>query len=781
MVSFFVILLAAGLVYFLKLMRDDTSQRRSNIRDSEKTLALTNKLITEVNEAQHQADIFIANGNTKSLKTFISLQKEIKTTADSLSISFSEEKLTIDTLSILLKKKEKSISNIARHFETFNPYDEIYAILSKHTSEQKPEIKSTTQITTTKQDTVIVKKTRRGFGRRFLDLFSSSEEQDSVIITTTTTIDSVQDIRQTDIDTTAIFSDIREVTEKGTREQIKRMEKMRKQYESFINNDRNINEELTKVLLLLHQNAIKRISEDISKSEEDIDHNISISTYGTAIVLSLIILFIILIFSNIHRLAKAKRETEQAKRQVEKLMDSRHKLLLSVSHDIKAPLSSIIGNIELMHIDAGDDEKQRLGSMQESAAHILDLLTNLLDFSSLEQGNQTLSISQFNAYELCESLIHMFSPIAMSRKLGFVTQNEIDKTVLIKSDPLKIKQILTNLLSNAFKYTLHGNVEFQSFLYDNKLVFKVNDEGIGIDKDKLEDIYEPFSRINSKNMTEGNGFGLYVVKGLVELLQGTIEVWSETGAGTRFRVEIPVETIDSENIIKKDIKKILVIDDDANLLAVILAMLKRIEIEAETCCSKAEFDEVLDKISQYDAVITDREMGALSGNDILKAVKAKDEESIVILMTARTEYSDVLAKSQGFDGYLRKPFTINDLITLFHCNEVEMTKKKSRFSKSYPILDEMFGGDEAIIEQILNTFAETTADNLVFLNKSIDTHSFSEAKSICHRMKPMFIQLQKNELAEFLTKMEQSDEFEYWEQEALTFMEAVDKFLAESF
>lgn len=80
MVSFFVILLAAGLVYFLKLMRDDTSQRRSNIRESEKTLALTNKLITDVNEAQHQADIFIANGNTKSLKAFISLQKEIKTT-----------------------------------------------------------------------------------------------------------------------------------------------------------------------------------------------------------------------------------------------------------------------------------------------------------------------------------------------------------------------------------------------------------------------------------------------------------------------------------------------------------------------------------------------------------------------------------------------------------------------------------------------------------------------------------------------------------------------------
>lgn len=781
MVSFFVILLAAGLVYFLKLMRDDTSQRRSNIRDSEKTLALTNELITKVNEAQHHADIFIANGNTKSLKAFVYLQKEIKTIADSLSTSFSEERLTIDTLSILLKKKEKSISNIARHFETFNPYDEIYEILSKHTSEQKPEIKSTTQITTTKQDTVIVKKARRGFGRRFLDLFSSSEEQDSVIITTTTTIDSVQDIKQADIDTTAILSDIREVTEKGTREQIERMDKMRKQYESFINNDRNINEELTKVLLLLHKNAIKRISEDISKSEEDIDHNINISTYGTAIVLSLIILFIILIFSNIHRLAKAKRETEQAKKQVEELMESRHKLLLSVSHDIKAPLSSIMGNIELLRINADNDEKQRLGSMQESSAHILDLLTNLLNFSSLEQGNQTLSISQFNAYELCESLTHMFSPIAQSKKLGFITQNEIDKTVFIKSDQLKIKQILTNLLSNALKYTLHGNVEFQSSLDNNKLIFNVNDEGIGIDKDKLKDIYEPFSRINNKNLTEGNGFGLYVVKGLIELLKGTIEVWSETGSGTKFRVEIPIETIDSKDIVKKDIKKILVVDDDANLLAVISAMLKCVDIEAETCCSKAEFDEVSDRISQYDAVITDREMGALSGNDILKAVKAKNKESVVILMTARNEYSDVTAKSQGFDGYLRKPFTINDLTALFHCNEIKMKKEKSRFAESYPKLDEMFGGDETVIEQILNIFAETTADNLVLLNKSVDNHTFLEAQSICHRMKPMFIQLQKDELAEFLTKMEQSCEFDGWEQETLTFMEAVDKFLAESF
>lgn len=780
MVSFFVILLAAGLVYFIKQMRDDASQRRLNISESEKTLALTNKLITEVNEAQHYADVFIANGNSKSLKAFVSHQKKIKKITDSLSVSFSEEKLTIDTLLTLLKKKEKSISNIARHFETFNPYDEIYEILTEHAVEHKPEIKSTTQITTTKQDTIVVKKERRGFGRRFLDLFSSSEEQDSVIITTTTTIDSVQDIRQTDIDTTAIFSGIREVTEQGTREQIERMERMRRQYESFINSDRQINEELTRVLLLLHKNAIRRISTDISKSEEDIDHNISVSTYGTAAVLSLTILFIILIFSNIHRLAKAKRETEQAKRQVEELMESRHKLLLSVSHDIKAPLSSIMGNVELLRIDADDDEKQRLGSMQESAAHILDLLTNLLDFSSLEQGNQTLSVSQFNAFELCKSLTQMFSPIAQSRKLGFVTQNEIEKTTFIKSDPLKIKQILTNLLSNALKYTLHGNIEFKSSLCDNKLIFNINDEGIGIDKDKLKGIYEPFSRINNENLTEGNGFGLYVVKGLVELLHGTIEVWSERGAGTRFRVEIPIETIDSEEIIRKNIKKVLIIDDDANLLSVISAMLKRVDIEAETCCSKAEFDEASGRITHYDAVITDREMGALSGNDVLKAVKAKNKESVVILMTARNEYSDAVAKSQGFDGYLRKPFTMNDLTTLFHCNEVTMKKEKSRFAESYPILDEMFGGDEKVIGQILNTFAETTADNLVLLNQSVDNHSFSEAKSICHKMKPMFVQLQKDELAAFLTKMDESHEFEGWERETLTFMEAVDKFL-ESF
>ena len=148
---------------------------------------------------------------------------------------------------------------------------------------------------------------------------------------------------------------------------------------------------------------------------------------------------------------------------------------------------------------------------------------------------------------------------------------------------------------------------------------------------------------------------------------------------------------------------------------------------------------------------------------------------------ARAEYSDILAKSQGFDGYLRKPFTINDLTALFHCNEIKMKKEKSRFAESYPKLDEMFGGDETVIEQILNIFAETTADNLVLLNKSVDNHTFLEAQSICHRMKPMFIQLQKDELAEFLTKMEQSCEFNGWEQETLTFMEAVDKFLAESF
>ena len=143
-------------------------------------------------------------------------------------------------------------------------------------------------------------------------------------------------------------------------------------------------------------------------------------------------------------------------------------------------------------------------------------------------------------------LSEMFAPLAKNKHLNFIYDNELEDGTFIKSDALKIKQILSNILSNAIKYTNDGNVNFKVSKDNNTtLIFNISDEGIGIPQDKLDEIFKPFSRINNnESLIEGSGFGLFVEKGLIELLNGKINVNSEVGKGSSFTIKIPVEFIE---------------------------------------------------------------------------------------------------------------------------------------------------------------------------------------------------------------------------------------------
>ena len=546
------------------------------------------------------------------------------------------------------------------------------------------------------------------------------------------------------------------------------------------------------MLINLHKYTINSIVKEIQESEILINRNINISIIIASIALLTILIFIFFIFNNIKKVVIAHRATEEAKKRTEEIMESRHKLLLSVSHDIKSPLSSIMGYLELMGMDSCDQEEKRvIASMKNSADHILSLLTNLLNFSKLDQGKESLITSEFSIKKLCDDLSEMFAPLAKNKHLNFIYDNELEDGTFIKSDALKIKQILSNILSNAIKYTNEGNINFNVFKNERQLIFKISDEGIGIPQDKLDEIFKPFSRIdNNESLIEGSGFGLFVVKGLIDLLNGEINVSSELGKGSEFTIKLPAEFIDKQEIkeeteiqkIKSNIKlNVLVIDDDKTLLTVIKSMLNKLEISCEICHSSLEFDKILININNYDLILTDREMGAFSGLDVLKKVKEINSDKKVVLMTARSEYDKDVACQNGFDDYLKKPFSLNDLALLFNTNFKTETENISKYQNDFPELCSMFDSDDDI-RNILMTFTETTSHNIIVFNEIINNNDFSEAVKLCHKMYPMFVQLNQKECADCLLKMDKSrgkDEsaFPEWKEESIKFMNEVDDFL----
>ena len=782
-------IICAFMIYYILNLKSSILNQRVAIYHNEMVLNFTNELIQNVNEAQSYAQLYTISGQPEYL---ISFKNNLRTTSsikDSI-ISYSDnntgnEKILNDIVN-LLNRKEMIIKDITHQYDIFNPYDEIYKILSDY----KPKEKTTRIIAITKQDTIVHKAEKQGFFQR---VFSSETPRDSIIFVSTTTYDTItEEIPASRID---LMEGIKIYTDKGKQEYLKRLQTIENQYQSFIKSDQEISEEISNLLIILHKQTLTSVMDEIEKSESIVQRSLDYSIYGGTVALVSIFLFILLISRDIRRVSRARKAMEEAQKRTEEIMESRHKLLLSVSHDIKAPLASIVGYIELMQMENKNDiDMQRLNSMKYSSQHILSLLSNLLEFSSLEQGKQFIKRADFNVSELCDQLATMFKPIAENKQLKFFYHKNISDNLYINSDSLKIKQVVSNIISNALKYTIEGEVHFGVYLVNNKLIFNVIDQGIGIPNDKIEEMFKPFSRAdNNIGLAEGNGFGLFVVRGLLELLGGNIKVMSELEKGSHFEISIPVKVIekpteskqihtDNHIVTSKSKLNLLLVDDDNSLLAVIGAMLKKIGHSSDICRSYIEFNKYLTELDKYDLVLTDREMGTFSGNDVLKTIKSIDKDKKVILMTARDQFSEKYAIREGFDGYIRKPFSIKDLASLLNVNLTIEERQQCEFSDDFPQLCVMFDNDENAIREILQAFVNATSDNLVALNDAITEHDFAKAQGICHKMRPMFMQLEQKS-AEYLTDMDSrrgqdASSLPDWEEKGIEFMNQSDALLA---
>ena len=780
------VLLCGGLIHYVITTKKSISSQRENIRKNETILSLTNQLIEKINKAQSYANLYSLSGNENHLNNFKTITSDIPKLNNSITNLCDEDfdTTTLNELTELLKKKEENIEAISKQLKSFNPYVEIYSIIDDYHPSPK-----TTTISKSIQDTIVYKSEKKNFFQRLGEAFSPKNHADSIVLVSKTTIDTIS---ENDNETTLLLSEIQSSTDKSRKEYKKRIETFEIKYNNLILSDQELTKDISDLLINLHKYTINSIVKEIQESEILINRNINISIIIASIALLTILIFIFFIFNNIKKVVIARKATEEAKKRTEEIMESRHKLLLSVSHDIKSPLSSIMGYLELMGMDSCDQEEKRvIVSMKNSADHILSLLTNLLNFSKLDQGKESLITSEFSIKKLCDDLSEMFAPLAKNKHLNFIYDNELEDGTFIKSDALKIKQILSNILSNAIKYTNEGNINFNVFKNESQLIFKISDEGIGIPQDKLDEIFKPFSRIdNNESLIEGSGFGLFVVNGLIDLLNGEINVSSELDKGSEFIIKLPTEFIDKQEIkeeteiqkIKSNIKlNVLVIDDDKTLLTVIKSMLNKLEISCEICHSSLEFDKILININNYDLILTDREMGAFSGLDVLKKVKEINSDKKVVLMTARSEYDKDVACQNGFDDYLKKPFSLNDLAMLFNTNFKTETENISKYQNDFPELCSMFDSDDDI-RNILMTFTETTSHNIIVFNEIINNNNFSEAVKLCHKMYPMFVQLNQKECADFLLKMDKSrgkDEsaFPEWKEESIKFMNEVDDFL----
>jgi signal transduction histidine kinase len=365
---------------------------------------------------------------------------------------------------------------------------------------------------------------------------------------------------------------------------------------------------------------------------------------------------------------------------------AKEEFLSNMSHELRTPLNGIIGTTNLlMHEPATPSQQKYYDVLRHTSDHMLHLVNHILDFSKINEGKLNLDRNIFNLKHIITKLCSVYSAQNTQEQVvfNFEIDEELNKDVI--SDDLRLKQILFNLLSNAFKFTKKGTITLRSILLSSTnekmfIRFSVQDTGIGIQPEQLGKIFESFEQADSSTTRNfgGTGLGLSISKQLVGLMGGKLQVESEYKKGSTFFFDLEFEInntavakeIEQENIKNLNGLRILVAEDNKVNMMVLLSFLKKWNVQFTDTVNGMQAMEHYKK-SDYDLILMDLEMPEMDGYSAIQEIRKLDTTTPVIAFTAAL-YDGMATdlKSKGFDDYLHKPF-----------NPTDLYNKISRYSK----------------------------------------------------------------------------------------------------
>lgn len=498
---------------------------------------------------------------------------------------------------------------------------------------------------------------------------------------------------------------------------------------------------------------------------------------GGAILLGLLIVifFTFMISKDFWKVQKYREQLEKEKKYSESLLKSREQLISTVSHDLRTPLNTISGYSELMeHSGLSGKQLNYLKNVRSASGYVENLVNDLLDYSKLEAGKMNLERVPFVLSNLIHETSMHFKEVNSKKDVGL--ELEIDEMLEkpILSDPFRIRQVLTNLVGNAFKFTQKGYVKVSAHLEEkegnNWVKIRVKDTGIGIKPEKQELIFQEFAQASDSTEKKygGYGLGLTISKKLTELLDGTLHLESVENQGSTFTLRIPVEfgeIPDQEDIPQKNRLdgplSLCAIDDDPTMLELLKDICQINNIDAKVSTSFKEIEKQ-GGISS-DLVLTDIQMPGTDGFTVLKKLRQMGYENPVIAMTGQKITDKSVYTQAGFADVLQKPFSNTSFLDVLA--KVGHSPSKETLSTTMVIPDSQsvhfsvrnispFLDSPRAVQEVLEVFLENTGKNMELLFSNIGSHDFSEIRAISHKMLPMFRQLEVHGAITILENLE---------------------------
>jgi len=458
----------------------------------------------------------------------------------------------------------------------------------------------------------------------------------------------------------------------------------------------------------------------------------------------LAIVFYLILHIDLKKRLRYRIQLEKLNYRNEELLRARKNMMLTVSHDLRAPLTAIRGCTELL-IDERYKEKrtQLCETILQSSDNMTILLNALLNFYRLDTGKEQPTRAPFRLKSLADTLTAEFNPIAHKAGLVFSTEC-INGDTVVTGDRDRLIQIAGNLLSNAVKFTPTGEVHLRLFYQEGTLTIEVSDTGTGMTPEHITRIFKPFERLENAETREGFGLGLAIVQGLTGLLNGKIEVQSEPGKGSTFTVQVPLPITEEQHFAQEVAPscnlpaglRILAIDDDAVLLLMTRDMLTRYWIRCDTCRNVQELTEQMRK-QEYDLLITDIRMPQMSGFDLLELLRTSDigtSRSIPVLaVTARADCREEDFTAAGFVGCLYKPFSIIELLSAVQrC--IGEQREQPVFQADF---SELLSGEQNG-KEMLELLIRETGKDMQTLTESMEMEDRLTTTMLVHHLLPLW-------------------------------------------
>ncbi|MFW0739033.1 hybrid sensor histidine kinase/response regulator [Flavobacterium sp. T12S277] len=735
----------------------------------EKTKILkVSKLFSNVYKTESLARKTIQTNSEEDFKSYLTETDSLKSRIDTLKqiVTTQYQKTLLDSVTYLLSEKTKNIKQLKT---IKNKADDEVSVNTAIDEITKMEFKlRKLELQDFNKNPNQLGSYQRNVLQKYVDYLNQNIPDDSTNTLSKQASDSIL------ANSKKLLSNVKLKAEK-------KKESLNFEENKLLKNEIAISDQLRKVLRIIEREIIINSIKNNSLKEKSLKKVNEIVTASAIIGLVLTLFFSILIVSDYSKSQVYKKKLEIANFKTKNLLKSREQLISTVSHDLKTPLSTIVGYSELLgNSDVNTKQSYFIKNIKNSSEYITQLVQDLLDFSQIEAGKITIEKVPFLLPEVIDEVAKSIQTVYKQKNIDLIINVDDKLSTRIVGDPFRLKQILSNIIGNAYKFTEEGFIKISAYITENNdfFVVSIQDSGIGIEKGNQQLVFEEFAQANEniEKKYGGTGLGLSICQKIISILGGNLRLESTFGKGSTFQIQLPLLFDHSQNIPVEKKKPIIlntqkqtfiVLDDDINLLNLTSGVLRQEKHEVFSFNSAEKALEAIEN-TPFDFIITDIQMPEMDGFMFLEKLKNSGYSTFknqpAIALTGRTDLDAAVYTEAGFTTVIQKPYSPKILLETIHrilehdtlptadINEKEETVTSELYTLD--TLKEFLGNDEEALKEILKSFIENSSQNLNALEIAVNEKNTAEINSIAHRMAPMFKQIQTREIGDILRVLE---------------------------